>query len=399
MTIPDPRIFLVAGEPSGDALGAGLLRALRELAPGVQAKGIGGPGLADAGMEVAFPYDDLAIMGMFEILPKLARLRQRWNEAVAAVETFRPDVVLTIDSSGFNKGLAKRLIKTGNPARRVHYVAPMVWAWRPGRAEGMAKLFDRLLTLFPFEPPYFEKFGLQSDCVGHPAVEAKPGDGHAFRIAHGIPADAPALALLPGSRRGEVRRLLPVLVETVRRLSPALPGLHLICPTVPLVAPLVREALGGLDAPATVVERIVEKHDAFAAADAALAASGTITLELALARVPMVVTYKVNAMTGFVGRRLLNVGSASLPNLLAGQPFVPELLQDQATPDRLAAATLALFRDADTRARQATGFAAVAGSLRPGSVTPSATAAKIVLEEAVRGRAALQSAHPKGALT
>ncbi len=397
MRLADPRIFLVAGEPSGDALGAGLLQALRAEAPGLEARGIGGPGMTEAGMDLVFPYDDLAIMGLFEILPKLFRLNRRWQEAAAAIETFQPDVVLTIDSSGFNKGLAKRLIKARIPARRVHYVAPMVWAWRPGRAESMAKLFDRLLTLFPFEPPYFEKFGLQTDCVGHPAVEAAPGDGHRFRAEHGIPADTPTLALLPGSRRGEVKRLLPVMVETVRRLAPALPGLHLICPTVPLVAPLLNEALSGLDVPAAVVEHMADKHDALAAADAALAASGTITLELALARVPMVVTYRLNRMTAFLGKRLLNVGSASLPNLLAKRPFVPELLQDQATADRLAAATLALYRDADARARQLQGVTEVVAALHPASVTPSASAAKIVLEEAMRGRAAKQSSHSKGA--
>lgn len=388
MPLDNPRIFLVAGEPSGDALGAGLLKALRAEAPGVVARGIGGPGMVEAGMDLVFPYDDLAIMGVFEILPKLAQLNRRWREAAAAVQAFRPDVVVTIDSSGFNKGLAKRLIKAGVPARRVHYVAPMVWAWRPGRARGMARLFDRLLTLFPFEPPFFEPYGLATDCVGHPAVEAKPGDGAGFRARHGIPADAPVLALLPGSRRGEVKRLLPVMAEAVRRIAPELPGLHLICPTLPLVAPMVREGLAALPLPATVIDRLAEKQDAFAAADGALAASGTITLELALARIPMVVTYKVQALTGFVGRHLLNVGSASLPNLLAQRPFVPELLQDQATPARLAEATLALFRDAESRARQRQGFAEIAEALRPGAISPSATAAKIVLQEAVRGRAA-----------
>jgi lipid-A-disaccharide synthase len=396
MPVDDPRIFLVAGEPSGDALGAGLLRALHADAPSVIARGIGGPGMVEAGMELVFPYDDLAIMGVVEILPKLARLRQRWAEAAAAVQAFQPDVVVTIDSSGFNKGLAKRLIQARQPARRVHYVAPMVWAWRPGRAEGMAKLFDRLLTLFPFEPPYFEKFGLPSDCVGHPAVEASPGNGLRFRAAHGIPADAPVLAMLPGSRRGEVQRLLPLMVEAVRLLAPALPGLHLICPTVALVAPQLRDALAGLALPAVVIDRSGDKQDALAAADAALAASGTVTLELALAKVPMVVAYRVNAMTAFVGERLLQIRSASLPNLLASRPFLPEMLQGQVTPERLAAATLALFRDADARARQQQGFAEVAEVLRPGTLTPNATAAKIVLEEAIRGRAARQISQPKG---
>lgn len=393
----DPRIFLVAGEPSGDALGAGLLRALRAAAPGVQARGIGGPGMIEAGMGLVFPYDDLAIMGLVEVLPKLVRVRQRLREAEVAIQAFRPDVVVTIDSGGFNKVLVKRLIEARLPARRVHYVAPMVWAWRPGRAKDMARLFDRLLTLFPFEPPFFEKHGLQTDCVGHPALEVVAGDGAAFRAHHGIPADAPTLALLPGSRRAEVKGLLPIMAQAVRQITPALPGLHLICPTLPLVAPLLRKALPGLGVPTVLVERAADKQDAFAASDAALAASGTITLELALARVPMVVAYRVNPVTALIGKRLLRIGSASLPNLLAREPFVPELLQDQATPERLAQETLALFRDADKRSRQRQGFAEIAKALQPGSVTPSATAAEIVLEEAVRGRMAQPSFHPKGA--
>lgn len=393
----DPRIFLVAGEPSGDALGAGLLRALHTAAPGLQAHGIGGPGMIEAGMDLVFPYDDLAIMGLVEVLPKLVRIRQRLQEAEAAIQAFRPDVVVTIDSGGFNKVLAKRLIKARIPARRVHYVAPMVWAWRPGRTKGMARLFDRLLTLFPFEPPFFEKHGLRTDCVGHPALEALAGDGAAFRARHGIPADAPTLALLPGSRRAEVKGLLPIMAQAIRQIAPALPGLHLICPTLPLVAPLLREALPGLGVPTVLVEGAADKQDAFAASDAALAASGTITLELALARVPMVVAYRVNPVTALIGKRLLRIGSASLPNLLAREPFVPELLQDQATPERLAQETLALFRDADRQARQRQGFAEIADALQPGPVTPSATAAEIVLEEAVRGRMARPSFHPKGA--
>ena len=391
MTLSDPRVFLVAGEPSGDTLGAGLLRALRVQAPGMQARGIGGPGMVSAGMELVFPYDDLAIMGVFEVLPKLGRLRQRWREAEAAILAFRPDVVVTIDSSGFNKGLAKRLIKAKSPARRVHYVAPMVWAWRPGRAKGMARLFQRLLTLFPFEPSYFTPYGLPSDAVGHPAVEAAPGDGAAFRSRHNIPESAPTLALLPGSRRGEVRRMLPLLGDAVQRLAPSLPGLHLICPTVPLVAPALRAALAQWALPATVVESPDEKPHAFAAADAALAASGTITLELALARVPMVVAYRVNPMTAYLGAHLLKVPSAALPNLLAERALVPEFLQQYATPKRLAAETLALFRDPAVRQSQLRGFAEIAEKLRPGEISPSATAANIVLEEAVRGRAASES--------
>jgi lipid-A-disaccharide synthase len=341
-----------------------------------------------AGMEMVFSYDDLAIMGVVEILPKLAQLKRRWAEAAEAIREFQPDVVVTIDSSGFNKGLAKRLIKAGEPARRVHYVAPMVWAWRAGRAKGMAQLFDRLLTLFPFEPPYFTAHGLPTDCVGHPAVEAALGDGAAFRARHGIGAEVPTLALLPGSRRGELKRILPLFCEVAARLRRQIPALHLICPTVPMVAPMLRQALEQLAMPATVVETLAEKADAFAAADAALAASGTITLELALARVPMVVAYRVNPTTAFVGEHLFGIRTAALPNLLAKRRVVPEFLQRFATPERLMTETQALLQNAEARAMQMQAFEDIAAGLQPGVLSPSATAAEIVLEEAQRGRLA-----------
>lgn len=388
MPIEAPRIFLVAGEPSGDTLGAGLLRALLVDAPDLQTQGIGGPGMQQAGMDLVFPYDDLAIMGVVEILPKLARLKQRWQQAAGAIHTFQPDVVVTIDSSGFNKGLAKRLIKAGEPARRVHYVAPMVWAWRAGRAKGMARLFDRLLTLFPFEPRYFTPYGLPTDCVGHPAVEATPGDGPGFRAAHGIGQDTPTLALLPGSRRGELKRILPLFCDVAARLQAKIPNLHLICPTVPMVAPQLREALARLSMPATVVEDLSAKADALAAADVALAASGTITLELALARVPMVVAYRVNPTTAFVGEHVFGIRTAALPNLLAGRAAVPEFLQRFATPERLTDGTFALFKDHEARAAQQQAFAEMTAALQPGVLSPSETAAKIVLQEAEMGRAA-----------
>ncbi len=383
-----PRIFLVAGEPSGDTLGTGLLRALRAKAPDLQARGVGGPGMVGAGMDLVFSYDDLAIMGVVEILPKLAQLQRRWGEAADAITAFRPDVVVTIDSSGFNKGLAKRLIKSGEPARRVHYVAPMVWAWRAGRAKGMAQLFDRLLTLFPFEPAYFTAFGLPTDCVGHPAVEAPLGDGPTFRAAHGIPKDAPTLALLPGSRRGELNRILPLFCDVASRLSANIPSLHLICPTVPMVAPILRQALAQLPMPATVVETLADKAGAFAASDTALAASGTITLELALARVPMVVAYRLNPTTAFVGEHLFGIRTAALPNLLAKRTVVPEFLQRFATPERLTSEVLALYRDPRLKAEQMQAFDQIAAALQPGALSPSETAAEIVLEEAQRGRAA-----------
>lgn len=386
-----PRVFLIAGEPSGDTLGGGLVKALHATAPDILCRGVGGPQMAAAGMALAFPYDDLAVMGLVEVLPRYFRIRRRWRQVIEEIARFDPDVVVTIDSSGFNKPIARRLIEQGSTARRVHYVAPMVWAWRPGRAAPFAKLFHHLLTLFPFEPAYFTKHGLRTTCVGHPAAQVPPGNGKSFRIANGIPAGAPLLAVLPGSRRGELARLLPVFEAALPRVAAAVPGLHLLFPTIPLVEELVRAFAAKTGLPATITTDAADKADAFAAADTALAASGTITLELALARVPMVVTYKLNPLTAAIGKHLLNVTSASLPNLLLGQTLVPELLQDQCTPEAIAADVTALLSQPTRRQAQLAGFEQIAEALRPPDGSPSASAAAMVLEEAARRRTALSS--------
>ncbi|MYE00298.1 MAG: lipid-A-disaccharide synthase, partial [Alphaproteobacteria bacterium] len=295
------RVYVVAGEPSGDALGARLLRALREGGP-VEAAGVGGELMAGEGVASLFPQAETAVMGLFEVLPRARRLLRRMDETVADILRFRPDAVVTIDSGGFNKGLAKRLIAAGCPAARIHYVAPMVWVWAPRRARRMTQLFDHLMTLWPFEPALFEREGLASTFVGHSLVEARAGDGAAFRARHAIAPETTLLAVLPGSRAGEVRRLLPVFRETLERLSADLPGLHLAVPTVGTVAGRVRDAVAAWPWPATVTLGEEEKQDALAASRAALGASGTVALELALAEVPQVTAYRLNPATALIGR-------------------------------------------------------------------------------------------------
>jgi lipid-A-disaccharide synthase len=388
MQVAAPRIFLVAGEPSGDALGAGLVEALQASAPDSVCRGVGGPRMVAAGMDLVFPYDDLAVMGLVEVLPRYFRIRRRWHQVMAAIAEFQPDVVVTIDSSSFNKPIAKRLIKQGSTARRVHYVAPMVWAWRPGRAKPFAQLFHHLMVLFPFEPQYFNKHGLQTTYVGHPTVQARTGDGPAFRARYSIPADAPILSVLPGSRRGELDRLLPVFEDVLPRIADAVPGLHLVFPTLPLVADQVRASAARLAIPSIVTVKTAEMPYAFAASTAALAASGTVTLELALAKLPMVVTYRVNPITAEIGKRLLNVKSASLPNLLAGRDLVPEFLQHRCTPDLLARELEALLLEPKRQAAQIAGFDQISAALRIPDSSPSEVAAAMVLAEAAERRAA-----------
>lgn len=382
------RIFLVSGEPSGDALGAALMRGLRRRSPvPVVFAGVGGDRMAEEGLNSLFPQRDLAVMGFAEVVPQLRSIRRRWLETIAAIRAFRPDAVVTIDSSGFNKRIASGLIAAGERAPRIHFVAPMVWAWRPGRTHRMARLFDHLMTLLPFEPPSFEAAGLPTTFVGHPVVEEPPGDGPGFRRRHGIEAADTLVAVLPGSRPAEVKRLLPVFAQAIAGLAVSVPRLHVVLPTVSTVADLVEAERASWPMPATIVTSRGDKRDAFAASDAALAASGTVALELALADVPTVVAYKVQPMTAWLARRLVKLRHVSLANIILDRPVVPELLQDACTPENLEAELAALLHDPAKAAAQRAGFAELRHRLgdtdgRP----PSERAADVVLSLALAGR-------------
>lgn len=375
-----PLLFLVAGEPSGDNLAGRLMAALRRRGGGdLRFAGVGGPAMADEGLESLFPMGELSLMGFAEVLPHLPRLIRRLNETAAAVERLKPDLVVTVDSPGFSFRLARRIRKLGVPI--VHYVAPQIWAWRPGRGRKMAALVDHILALLPFEPAFFEKFGVPCSFVGHPVLEsgADRGDGPAFRARHGIAQEAPLVVVLPGSRGTEVRRLLPVFGEALGRLAEQLPGLAALVATVDSVGDSVTAAARSWPLPTILLTDPREKYDAFAAADAALTKSGTITLELALARLPMVVAYKVNPLTAFFARRLIRVEKVALANLLVRDPAVPELIQEACTPAALAEALQALMTDADARARQLAALDEAVASLGGLTPTPSERAAEVIL--------------------
>ncbi len=374
-------VYLIAGEPSGDVLGARLMAALRREQADISFTGVGGPLMAEEGLHSLFPMTDLTVMGLSEVLPRLPLILRRIRETAADIRAKRPDVVVTIDSPDFCLRVAKRLKGSGIPV--VHYVAPSVWAWRPGRAKKIARVVDHLLCLLPFEPPYFEKEGLAATFVGHSILESRAGagDGAGFRARHGIPADAPLLAVLPGSRMGEVGRLLPLFGETLRRLSADVPGLRAVVPTVPGVAAAVREAVKSWPN-ALVVEGEGEKYDAFAAADAALAASGTVTLELAMAGVPTAVAYRVQPLSAAVARRMLKIPYVTLINLIAEKPIYPEFLQENCTADNLTAALRPMLTDKALRQEMQGDIDAALAALRPGEAMPSAVAAGAVLEVA-----------------
>ncbi len=379
--MPPKTIWLLAGEASGDVLGARLMLALRARRPDLQFAGVGGPRMLAAGLPHSlFPMADLAVMGLAEILPRLRLLGNRLNMAVADIEARRPDLVVTIDSPGFCIRLLKRIRGLG--LKRVQYVAPQVWAWRESRVKSFPGLWDRLLCLLPFEEAFFARHNLPVRFVGHPVLQsgADQGNEARFRARHDIAPDAPILILMPGSRRNEAPRLLPVFGETVALLLRDFPNLVPVIPASPVVQSLVQQTAASWPAKPLVITDIDEKHDAYAAAGAALTKSGTSTLELALAGVPMAVTYRVNPITGALARRLIKVHFVAMVNLLAGRALVPELLQQDCTPEKLRATVRALLTDPALACEQRAGFAEVTRSLRAPAGLPADAASIEVID-------------------
>jgi lipid-A-disaccharide synthase len=388
------RVALLAGEPSGDALGAALMRALRDETGGqVVFSGTGGALMEAEGLRSLFPISDMAIMGVVELLPKARFLLGRIDQAARFLLADPPDVVVTIDSPGYTRRVMQRVPGRSFPI--VHYVAPTVWAWRPGRARRLARLCNHLLALLPFEPPYFEVVGLPTTFVGHPAVDtiaaarkaeaAADQAGQGFRQRHHIAAGARLLALMPGSRKGEVRKLLPVFTEALERLKAQGQSVHLLIPTVETVADVVKAAVPFLPFPATVLETAPERYAAMLAADVALAASGTATLELGLAGTPTVLAYRINPLSAAIMRRFIKIPYVGLVNILQQRVVMPEFLQENCTADRIAPAMLELLTDPAARQRQIAGCTAVAAQLGANDpVSPAHRAARAVLAVAAR---------------
>jgi lipid-A-disaccharide synthase len=371
-----PLIYLIAGEQSGDVLGARLMRAITVQRPDIAFAGIGGGAMEAQGLNSLFPIRALALMGLLEVLPKIFELRALIKQAVADIEARKPDLLVTIDSPGFTLRVLRALQPTA--LKRAHYVAPQVWAWRENRAKHYPGLWDELLCLLPFEPAFFARYGLAARFVGHPVLEsgADLGDAGRFRSRHDIPADARVLTVMPGSRQTEVVRLLPILEATIRQLPEP------VLPVVPLAGPVeqaVRQLTASWPTRPILVADTQGKHDAFAASAAALTKSGTSTLELALANVPMLVTYRVNPLSHLIAKRMIRVNYASIVNLLLDRPVVPELLQYESRPDRLAGELHVLLTDRNAVAAQRRGFAAALTMLAPPRGTPSESAAEAVL--------------------
>lgn len=378
-------IYLIAGEESGDVLGARLMAALKAARPGLAFAGIGGPRMEAEGLVPLFAQKELAVMGLLEVLPRIIQLRARMKQTIADILARRPAVLVTIDSPGFTLRVLRGVAGHGIP--RAHYVAPQVWAWRESRVKHFPGLWEALLCLLPFEPSFFAKHGLAATFVGHPVLEAGLDQGNAarFRAAHDLKPDQRVVIVMPGSRRSEVGRLLPIFGETLQRLAAKLPGLVPVVPVAHSVAEAVRAATATWPVKPILVAETTDKHDAFAAADAALVKSGTSTLELALAGVPMVVAYRVNPLSAAIAKRLVKVKYAGLVNLLAGREVAPELIQSRCTPPLLEAALGRLLTDPVEAAAQRMAFRDIAAGLAPPGIAPSAAAASEVLALADRG--------------
>jgi len=376
-------IMIVCGEPSGDALGAQLMVGLKQLAGDrIRFTGVGGLAMAREGFHSLYPLDATAVMGLREVVPAIPAILRRVKQAVDFASQTRPDAVVVIDSPDFTHRVAQGIKKRDPSMRTVDYVAPQVWASRAYRARKMAGYFDLVLALFPFEVPFFEKYGLRARFVGHPVIERAKmiGGGPALRARLGISPDAPLLAVLPGSRTSEIRFILPEFRGAVEILSRMIPGLVTVLPTVPHVAARVRAATAGWPAPLHVTESEADKYAAFDAADVALAASGTVTAELALAHTPMVVGYKVGGLTFFLSKFLMTVTHITLINILLGRAAVPEFLQSNCTAAKLADGVELLFRDKAARAAQVEAMKEFGRLLGEGDEAPSLRAAKALLE-------------------
>lgn len=367
-----PKVFIIAGEPSGDALGGPLLSRLTEANPDLRITGIGGPHMMAAGLESLFPMEDLAVMGLAEVLPRLPNILRRLRETAAAIEATKPDVIVTIDSPDFSLRVAKRVRHLGIPI--VHYVAPTVWAWRPGRARKLARIVDHVMTLFPFEPPYFEREGLAATFVGHPVVEnpARPNV-----TPTSLP---PQIAVLPGSRRGEIRRLMPVFGETLNKLFDGFVAkdVELIIPTLPhLEAEIRRLSVNWSVQPIIETDR-AQFFPVLQRSTIALCASGTVVLELAKADLPGIVAYRVNALTALLARRLIKLDHVSLVNIIAGRTVMPEYIQERCSADNLQRALGSLLMDPEEQDKQRSAFSDVMTALGQGGDAPSKRAAEVV---------------------
>ncbi|MEL7176910.1 MAG: lipid-A-disaccharide synthase [Pseudomonadota bacterium] len=372
------KVFVIAGEASGDKLGGAALAGLKSLVPDLEIYGVGGPLMQAQRLESLFPMDELSVMGIAEVLPKYRHLKRRIAQTAEVVLDLKPDVLLTIDSPDFCLRVARR-VKAASAVRTVHYVAPTVWAWRPGRAKKMVGVVDQVLALFPFEPPYMEAVGIRCDFVGHPVVAepvATEAEVTTFRAEHGL-GTSPVLLALPGSRRGEIGRLAGTFGAALGPVLAAHPDMRVVVPAAPGVTDLVRDAVRAWPGAPLVVDSAAEKRAAFKTANAALAASGTVSLELAASGTPMVIAYDMNWLSRQIIKRMLKVDTVTLVNLVSDTRVVPEFLGEACRPDAIAGGLLDVIAAPDA---QLEAMSITMQRLGQGAEAPGLRASRAILE-------------------
>lgn len=379
-----PQILVVTGEASGDAHASELVAALQARRPDLRFFGMGGSKLAARGVELLYGAHEVSVMGITEVLPKIPRILQVLKGIAAAAAERRPVCAILVDIPDFNLRLARKLKALGVPV--AYYVSPMIWAWRRGRVKVIRRLVDRMLCILPFEEDFYRESGVDARYVGSPVVEQVPAPASAveFRQRLGLAADAPTLALLPGSRMSEIRRLLPTMVSAAKQLAAERPGLQIVVPVAPTIP---RQEVVSRFEGSGLSPRLVDGHapEVVGASDAAIVASGTAVLEAGLMQRPLVVVYRVSLITYLVGRLMLKVAHVALVNLLAGRRLVPELLQGDMTPERIAAEIRRVWDPGPPREEMLRGLEEVRGRLGgPGAADRAAEAVLELLPPAAK---------------
>jgi lipid-A-disaccharide synthase len=380
----DIKVYLVAGEPSGDLLGSRLMRAIKSKTDNkVNFCGVGGDTMKEEGLNSLFNITDLAVMGLAEVIPSIPKVLNRINETVENIKEEKPDVIITIDSWGFTGRVNKALKKEKLNIQQIHYVAPQVWAWKKKRAKTMHKYVDCLLTLLPNEPKYFKPYGLETHFVGHPVIEGEASKGSKDQLCekYNVPKNKTLITLLPGSRHNEVQKLLPIYVKLAEELYGENKRYHFLLPTVSTVADYVKETASRANAPITLLETEKDRYDAFAASKFAIAASGTVALELAIAKVPHLVSYIVSPLTAYIARKILKIKYVNLSNILLKKFAVPELIQEDCTIANIKKTMFKFLNDKKKRDKQLKDFDRVRDKLGFGNQTPSDKAADIILSK------------------
>ena len=378
------KVYLVAGEASGDLLGARLMRALKhQKNEEVAFYGVGGETMQAEGLNSLFDIKDLSVMGFMQVIPSIPKILRHLNEIISDIKQVQPDVILTIDSYSFSIRVHQALKKNKIDIPHAHYVAPQVWAWNKGRTKILPRWVDHLFCLLPNEPDYFTPYGLPATFVGHPVIEggADKGNAQQFRTQYHLDEKTPVLVLLPGSRKNEIKTLLPLFMQVAEKLSENHPNLFVVMPTVQTVADKITEQTKNWKIPHAIVLGEKARYDAFAASNVAIAASGTVSLELAMAKVPHLIAYRLNAITAFLAKLVLKIKYVNLINLLQDKEIIPELLQENCTMEKLFDTAENLFQNSHQN---------VLPSLEKlglnGNESPSEKVASCLLKLAKRGK-------------